>query len=440
MFFYFGPTPDQNTIRSTRICAPTHTFVVMLTAALLLVSTVDAAPPTPLTIAEAEDLALRDEPGLAELRASADALEEQSVAVGQLPDPSLRVGLANYPINGGSFSTEGMTQAQLGIRQVFPRGRLRAMNTDRYRALAAVEVQGAEARERSVIEATRAAWLESYYWQSAEQVLKDSRPLFDDLFQVTQSKYAVGRNTQSDVLRAELELRRLDDRVLDANRSQMAAQGSLSQWLGSDAYRPAAKKLPDWEQLPALQALQANLAGHPALHAADARIDVGEANVGMAEEKGKPGWALDLGYGYRDGFLPNGDPRSDFVSLSVVVDLPVFKRNRQDRDLAAALNSRRAAVSGKNRVAADLRSQLNVEYGNWTDLSRRLTLYETDILELTRRRAEAAMLAYQSDAGDFSDVMLGQIDYLNTQLEHIRLTVERAQSYAALANLGGLPR
>ena len=50
------------------------------------------------------------------------------------------------------------------------------------------------------------------------------------------------------------------------------------------------------------------------------------------------------------------------------------------------------------------------------------------------------MLAYQSDAGDFSDVMLGQIDYLNTRLEFLRLQVERAQSYAALANLGGLPR
>ena len=50
------------------------------------------------------------------------------------------------------------------------------------------------------------------------------------------------------------------------------------------------------------------------------------------------------------------------------------------------------------------------------------------------------MLAYQSDAGDFSDVMLGQIDYLNTRLERIRLQVERAKSFAVLANLGGIPR
>jgi len=438
MYSTIGQSPEQKCIHPLRAA---HRRVVWLVAAALLgVTATHAAPLIPLTIAEAEDLALRDEPGLAELRASADALNEQSVAVGQLPDPSLRVGLVNYPINDGGFSTEGMTQAQMGIRQVFPRARLRNKNSERFRALAAVESRGSEARTRSVIEAARDAWLESYYWQSAEIILQESRPLFDDLRAVTQSMYAVGRNPQSDVLGAELELRRLDDRLIDASRSQSAAQGALSQWLGADAYRPAANTLPHWENLPSLQALQGNLLGHPALHAAEARIDAGQATVGIAEEKGKPGWALDLGYGYREGYLANGDPRSDFVNLAVVIDLPLFKKDRQDRDLSAALSARRAAVSGKARIAADLRSQLNVEYANWTDLSRRLALYETEILGLTERRAEAAMLAYQSDAGDFSDVMVGQIDYVNTRLEHLRLKVERAQSYAALANLGGLPR
>ena len=118
----------------------------------------------------------------------------------------------------------------------------------------------------------------------------------------------------------------------------------------------------------------------------------------------------------------------------------MFKKKRQDRDLAAALSSRRAAISGRARVTADLNSQLNVEYARWTDLTRRLVLYETAILGLSGDRAEAAMLAYQSDAGDFSDVMLAEIDHMNTRLEHIRLQVERAASYAALANLGGLSR
>ena len=73
----------------------------------------------------------------------------------------LRVGLANYPINGGSFSTEGMTQAQLGLRQSFPRARAQA--TARFRAEAESFSQGAAARGRDVLSAVRIAWLETYY-------------------------------------------------------------------------------------------------------------------------------------------------------------------------------------------------------------------------------------------------------------------------------------
>jgi len=319
-----------------------------------------------------------------------------------------------------------------------PRGRLRQKNTAEFSAMASVQLNNAAARADQVLEATRAHWLESFYWQNSEQILTESRPLFVDLLQVTQSLYSVGRKTQSDVLRADLELRRLDERLIEAGRLRSAAQGALSQWLGAAAYRPAAGKIPDWEQLPKLGSLREQIAGHPLLRAADSEIDVRDAKVGIAEEESKPGWALDFGYGYREGFLPSGEPRSDFVSIAVVVDLPMFRKNRQDRNLAASLSARSAAVSGKARVTAELESRLDIEYSRWRELTRRLALYDSEILGLSSARAEAAMLAYQSDSGDFSDVMLGQIDFLNTRLDHLRLRVERAQTYAELAYLGGL--
>jgi outer membrane protein TolC len=440
MYFNFGRSRVHKTIPSPNRSEAACRLLVCVAASWFLVSMAVADQRAPLTIVEAGDLALRAEPGHSELQAYADALREQAIAAGQLPDPTLRVGVANFPLSGGGFSTEGMTQAQLGLRQEFPRSRLRSMSTLQFEAMAEVQVNKADARAVDVLEAAQSAWLEAFYWQRAEHVLAEARPLFESLLGTTESMYAVGRKSQSDVLRAELELHRLDDRSIEAGRSRAGAQGALSQWLGNDAFRPIANKLPEWSELPGFEILRANLRKHPVLGAADANIAARQAKVGIAEENGKTGWALDLGYGYREGYLPNGDPRSDFVSLSVVIDLPLFKKKRQDRDLAAALSARRGAVSGKERTAAELRSQLSIEYSRWTELTRRLALYEEDILDLSIGRAEAAMLAYQSDAGDFSDVMLGQIDYLNTRLDYLRLQVERAQTYAALANLGGLPR
>ena len=95
-------------------------------------------------------------------------------------------------------------------------------------------------------------------------------------------------------------------------------------------------------------------------------------------------------------------------------------------------------MASEAELVARLSSELDIEYARWTDLTRRLGLYETRILEQSKGQAQAALLAYQSDTGDFSDVMRGYIDDLNTRIEHVRLQVQRAQSHAVLAKLGGL--
>jgi outer membrane protein TolC len=390
----------------------------------------------PLTIAEAEDLAVAAEPGLDALLARADAMQQRAVAAGQLPDPMLRVGLANMPLDGGSFSTEGMTQAQLGVRQAFPRAR--SHSAAEKRAMGEAFDHSADARRREVLTAVRKAWLDVYFSQRARELMTESRPLFADLVTVTRSLYGVGRKSQHDVLRAELELSRLDDRLIDIGRMRSEAQAALWRWIGDDAYRAAAMKLPNWEAPPQVVDLRAALDSHPLVAAAEAGIAASSAAVRAAEENKKPGWAVDLGYGYREGFLPSGEPRSDFVSLSVTVDLPLFGKNRQDRKLSAALGERRAATNSRAALRARLGSELDAEYARWTDLTRRLALYDNQILPQSQGQAQAALLAYQSDAGDFADVMRAWIDDLDTRLQRIRLQVKRAQSHAVLANLGGL--
>lgn len=394
----------------------------------------------PLTIAEAEDLALAAEPGQQALRARAAALEEQAVVAGALPDPMLRVGLNNYPIQSGDFTTEGMTNAGATYRQAFPRGDTRPLGNRKFTQLAEAQRQEADARGDEVLAAVRIAWLDLYYWSKAGDLVQESRPFFDDLATITRSLYAVGRRNQQDVLRAELELSRLDDRLIDIERQQLRARAQLSEWIGNDADRPVADKLPQWNDAPPREDLLASLREHPTMRAADARIAAQDTGVELAEQRSKPGWALDVGYSYRDGSLPNGDPRSDFITVGVTVDLPFFSGKSVDSTLSAALQDRSAAVADKERLQRSLESRLAAEYARWQELSRRLSLYEERILVQARDHAQAALLAYQNDRGNFADVMRGYIDDLNTRIDYVRLNVEREQAYAVLANLGGIPR
>lgn len=394
----------------------------------------------PLTLAAAEDLAIEQEPGRDAMLARAEAYDDESVAAGQLPDLKLRVGIANFPIQSGGFTTEGMTQAQLGLRMEFPPGGSLEANTRQYESLAVEMRENADGRSRDVLTSVRQTWLDTYYWQRTHAIVDEVRPFFVDLATVTRSLYSVGRKNQQDLLRAELELSRLDDRLLEISNQHSRAIAMLSEWIGVDASRPIAEKMPSWIEVPPLATLQSNLLSHPSVQAANARIEARDARVDLAEEDYKSGWVWDLGYGYRDGYMADGSSRSDFVSLSVTMDLPFFQENRQDKKLSAAFSERRAATASKQELLRRLNSRLEADYAQFNELARRIELYEKQILTQAASNAQASLVAYQSDAADFADVMRAYIDDLNTRVDHTRLRVEQAKSFAALANLGGIPR
>ena len=436
MFFICGRSPDLKYVR--RAVGRSNMLCALLMISTLFALNAQAQQRVALTLAEAEDLALAAEPGHLAMQAQAAALDERAIVAGELPDPMLRVGINNFPINSGGFTTEGMTQASLGFRQVFPAGKTRSLSYQKFGLMADSMSENGNARGRNVRTATQKAWLELYFLGRADALITESRPFFADLAEITLSLYSVGRKTQQDVLHAQLELSRLDDRLIDIERRRARAESSLAEWIGEDARRPVATNFPAWSSVPSLNDLKQGLQQHPALLAADAQVEASDASVKIADERSKPDWALDVGYGYRDGNLPSGDPRSDFVTVGVTVGLPFFRKKSVDSTLTAALQDRSATKSSRLRLERELIRQLETEYAQWTELSRRLSLYDTQILNQARDQAEAALLAYQSDAGDFADVMRAYIGYLNTRIEHIRLSVDRAQSYAALTNLAGL--
>ena len=435
MFAINGFSPD-----STSCCDPFNgRFIFLLLAAwLLAVPYSGHAQNGPvLTLGEAEDLAIASEPGRRALNAMAESEAASAVAARDLPAPSLRLGLNNFPVERGGFSTEGMTNAAVAFRQALPRGSTRDLRAALHERSALSLGHEADARARDVRQWVAEAWLEVFYWRDVEGLLTASRPFFEDLVETTRSLYSVGRKNQQDVLRSELELSRLDDRLIDVGRAEAQARARLARWIDDHAYRRLPVSLPAAGKLPTLESLDATLGEHPALRSADAGIAAAEASARLAQDKSKPAWALDVAYSYRDGNLPGGAPRSDFVTVGVTVDLPFLRKRSLDSDILAAVKRQSAEEAGREQLLRQLRSELAAEHARFSELRRRIELYESRILEQSAANADAAMLAYQSDTADFSDVMRAYIDQLNTRVEFVRLEVELARSRAAIENLGG---
>jgi outer membrane protein TolC len=390
-----------------------------------------------LSLAEAERQALDQEPGQRSLSTPASALDAEAAAAGALPAPQVRLGLNNYPIERGDFSTEGMTSAGLTFRQTFPRGEVRALRGARLAWESSAARHAAETRREETRLKVRQDWLTLYLGQRAEELLEATRPLFRDLLEVTRSLYAVGRKNQQDVLRAELELGRLEEQLIEARGQQRQARAALAQWIGDLADLPLPEALPELPTVADLASLEQALQTHPRLRASDARLAAQAADIDLAAEQRKPAWALDLGYAYRDGELPDGQPRSDFVTLGVTVDLPFLRRNALDSRLTAALETRHAGEWQREALRRELEGLLYVTHARWIELGERLALYENGILAQASATAQAARLAYQADTADFADVMRAAIDALDARLEYLRLQVEQARSQAVLAYLGG---
>jgi outer membrane protein TolC len=421
-----------------RSALPSRATAIRVIGLVVLSVPFGPASAQPLTLAEAEMLALENEPGVLAAESRSMAMAERSVAAGELPDPELRLGVQNLPTDTFNFSQEPMTQAQIGLRQQLPpKGSLDAARRE-FGARSDGFDYLALARRREVLMMMREAWLEAKYWESARDSLTESKRLFTDLTRTTRSLYAVGRKEQQDVVRAELELSRLDDQLLVAEERIRRARAALAQWVGAAADRPLPEDFPHWPTPPPPEELLVRLEAHPQLAALSAQVAAADARVAQAQARYRPGLAVDLGYGFRSGEEPDGDDRADFFGVMFTIDLPLLPDRRQDRALAAAHQDSVAADSDRLMLLRKLRRELGETYVSWEQLGQRIELYQQTIIQQAELQAMTALNAYQSETGDFDDVMRGYIGVLEARLERDRLLKEQGLAFAKLDFLGGI--
>ena len=397
-----------------------------------------AASDTELSLNEAEQIALNLDPMTLAFENRADAFSEQAVAEGQLPDPMFKVGTMSVPVDTFDLDQEPMTQFQVGLQQMIPRGQTLKYRREYTEALSDVETARRFERALHVLREVRLRYLEVYFQIQADHILQKNRLLFAELLDTTQRQYAAGRNNQHDVLRAQLELSLVDDRILEVARAKEEAIGSLAKFLTIEqSGRPLPDNFPVLQPLPVVSQIKDQLYLHPVIKIEDAAVLASEKKVNEAEQLYKPGFNIDVTYGNRFGSDANGTDRPDMVSAMVMMDLPIFTSKRQDKRLSAAKKQNLAMQYTRTDRLYDLNSMLEKELANWERLNDRLELYEQRAISDARLNAQSTLNAYQNDIANFTTLMRAQLLELNTQLDLLRVRVERAKVQARLLYLNG---
>jgi outer membrane protein TolC len=272
------------------------------------------------------------------------------------------------------------------------------------------------------------------------QIIEQNRRLVRQQLQVSQSLYAAGKSQQQDVLQAELELSLMDDRLQQIASMQSQSRAMLAKWVGDELADMPLGEPGDF----ARNALQKDvdellsiLDQHPELKRTDAKIQASEKQVDLAMQQYKPQWSFDLTYGKRDGFNMDGTDRADFFSALVLVDLPLFTEQNQDRILSARRSQLLAERYGKTDTRLSLAASLKQAYARYTKLQQRVQLYDRQVLPQARQNASAAFNGYQSGVVSFIALTRARSAELKAELQHLNLMVEQAIAYAEIRFLVG---
>ncbi|MBD3653633.1 TolC family protein [Kangiella sp.] len=401
-----------------------------------------------LTLERAIQVAQEQDPWLQSNRYRQQVVTAQSKAASTLPDPMVSVSVANLPVDSFDFSQEAMTQLKLGVSQSLPRGDTLALSEKRLQQLSEEFPLQRQDRKAKVRAAISQLWLDIFLTQRTIKLIEQDRPLFEQLVETTSLNYssAVGQTRQQDVIRAQLELTRLDDRLSQLRQQLVTYKAQLGEWLTYDhqsGRELSSIQLPD--SLPSLdlsetidnhtidntEQLVQHISRHPQLLAFEQKVKASNTRIELAEQSYKPQWSLNASYGYRDQD-PMGNSRSDFFSVGVSFDMPLFTEQRQDQEVTATIKEREAVKADKWLLLRSMLAQVRNYHGQLSELDKRRQLYRSRLLREMQQQSEATLNAYTNDRGDFTDVMRARIAELNSKIEALTLDINYLKTVAQL--------
>ena len=396
----------------------------------LLVACGFAHAQPPLSLEQAVQLATVQSRLVDATQAQVHAVREMAVAAGQRPDPVLKLGVANLPLDGPdrlSLTRDFMTMRSVGVMQELTRSEKLQARTER----AEREAEAAEtARAQTVANVQRdaaLAWWDRSVQQTMKELLQAQVSEAELQVQSTETLFRSGKAMQADVFAARGQLEQWRDRVDQAQRQLAVATVQLTRWVGDAATAPMGPRpdlaLPAWAVGGDMaQALK----HHPAVAAMAQQEALAAADARVARANQQTDWSAEVMFSQR------GPAYSNMLSFNLSVPLQWDAQNRQDRELSAKLarvEQARAQLADAQRAhEAEVRAMLE----EWHSHTRRLQRYDVALLPLAAQRSAAATSAYRGGGAPLGAVLEARRAELETRMERLRIEMELARLWAQL--------
>lgn len=383
----------------------------------------------PLTLAEAQRLAVLRSRQLPAQDAAIAAARQMALASGQLPDPVLKAGIDNLPASGPdrfSLGSDFMTMRRIGLMQEWTRLEKRQLRAERYEREADRSRAARTAALAAIERDSALAWLERYYAERMAAVAAEQAAQAGLEIEAADGAYRAGRGSQADILAARTALAMVMDRVSELQRRVRNARTMLARWTGGDADAPLAGP-------PAIDAigldpatLDAQLARHPQIAVLSRQEDMAQAEAHLAQANKKADWSVEV------AFQQRAAAESNMISVGISLPLQWDRRNRQDREHAAKLALVEQARAERDEALRAYVADTRTMIGEWENGRERHARFERELIPLAGERAAATIAAYRGAKASLADVLAARRGEIDVRLQALQLQMDTARLWARL--------
>ena len=360
-----------------------------------------------------------------------------------LPDPTF-----NYRYFIEQVETRVGAQRQaFGLAQMFPWFGKLELRADAAAAAAHAARQQYEAAKLKLFFQVKNDYYEYYYLWRTIAVVEENIQLVKNFEIVTRSRYKTATGTHPAVIRAQVELGKLEDRLktLQDMRSPIAAG------LNAALNRPAEALLPWPKQIEEegvsftdQELLEWMADSNPELKALEFELTKSRTKIDLAKKDYYPDIKLGIDFIDTDdatGSMSPSDSGKDPVIAMFSINLPIW-REKLDAGLREAGYQHRAAARDKTQKLNTLNTQLKLVIYQFHDSERKIDLYRDTLLPKAVESVKASEASFRAGSNTFLDLIDAQRVMLEFELAYERALSNHAQKLAELEMLigRGIPR
>jgi outer membrane protein TolC len=389
--------------------------------------------------------ALQANAEIKQMRGQFTASRETVRPAGALEDPEIAFTMKDIPMDNWALNREPMTQKMLELSQKFPFPGKRRLRSE----VAAEQANSDEYAYKDKANEVRAKVVIAYWGLSLAQTNYDltqkNKQFWEQVVQVTETRYKVGQGMQADVLQAQVELGNYLDRLFQWTQKQESSLADLNALRSRPPQTPVPRPQTLKPRLFSLKLdeLLTQAESRPQLQALKFIIAKQEKAVDLARKEYFPDARVSVGYGFRETLAPPvNQKQADMFTGSVMFNMPIWHNSKIKPKIREEQAKQGAARDAHQSALNQLAAAIKDRHAKLQRLAKQISLFDQGIIPQARQAVGATLASYQVGSLPFSQLYQNQISVYNAEMQLEEYLKDFEENWAELEWLVGqeLPR